>query len=135
MVRIGIWLDKEKAHVVTLHNDEANFETILSNVETSRDVPGSDIRLKEGSKEIIQDSKFLEREKQQFKKYFKNLVSEIKEADKLVLFGPAETASNFKKELSIHYKEVNEKVISVVKADSMTNAQIVAWVKSYYDAN
>jgi stalled ribosome rescue protein Dom34 len=135
MVRIGIWLDKEKAHVVTLHNDEANFETILSNVETSRDVPGSDIRLKEGSKEIVQDSKFLEREKQQFKKYFKNLVSEIKEADKLVLFGPAETASSFKKELSTRYKEVNAKVIGVVKADSMTNAQIVAWVKSYYDAN
>ena len=72
MVRIGIWLDKEKAHIVNLHNNQVNFETILSNVETSRDVTGSDIRLKEGSKEIIQNSKFLERKKQQFKKYFKN---------------------------------------------------------------
>ncbi|MFD0836067.1 hypothetical protein ACFQ0I_09845 [Mariniflexile aquimaris] len=135
MVRIGIWLDKEKAHVVTLHNNQANFETILSNVETSRDVPGSDIRLKEGSKEIIQDSKFMEREKQQLKKYFKNLVSEIKEVDKLVLFGPAETALNFKKELNSNYKEISAKLSDVVKADSMTNAQIVAWVKSYFDAN
>lgn len=135
MARIGIWLDKEKAHVVTLHDNQANFETILSNVETSRDVPGSDIRLKEGSKEIIQDSKFMEREKQQLKIYFKNLVSEIKEADKLVLFGPAETAWNFKKELNSNYKEISAKLSDVVKADSMTNAQIVAWVKLYYDAN
>jgi stalled ribosome rescue protein Dom34 len=135
MARIGIWLDKEKAHVVTLHDNQANFETILSNVETSRDVPGSDIRLKEGSKEIIQDSKFMEREKQQLKIYFKNLVSEIKEADKLVLFGPAETEWNFKKELNSNYKEISAKLSYVVKADSMTNAQIVAWVKLYYDAN
>ena len=135
MARIGIWLDKEKAHVVTLHDNQANFETILSNVETSRDVPGSDIRLKEGSKEIIQDSKFMEREKQQLKIYFKNLVSEIKEADKLVLFGPAETAWNFKKELNSNYKEISAKLSDVVKADSMTNAQIVALVKLYYDAN
>ena len=135
MARIGIQLDKEKAHVVTLHDNQANFETILSNVETSRDVRGSHIRLKEGSKEIIQDSNFMEREKQQLKIYFKNLVSEIKEADKLVLFGPAETAWNFKKELNSNYKEISAKLSDVVKTDSMTNPQIVAWVKLYYDAN
>lgn len=132
MKQIGIWLDKEKAHVVTLQNGEERFNTIISNIEPFRDIASSEIRLKEGSNEIIQDSKTLEREKHQFKKYFENLASEITTADEIVLFGPGETGLHFKKEIITHYKDLSPKVKDVVKADSMTKGQKIAWVKDFF---
>lgn len=132
MKQIGIWMDKEKAHLVSLLDGKVSFSTILSNIETNRDHVASGTRLKEGSQEVILGRKYLEREKQQFKKYFNNLASEIKDADNIVLFGPAETGFNFKKELNTSYKDLSTKVQDVVKADSMTKGQTIAWVKDFF---
>ena len=81
---------------------------------------------------MVQDSKYLEREKQQLKKYFKNIATQAEDTDALVLFGPAETYKKFKKELEEHYTNINSKVKSVQKADSMTNNQIIALIKDAY---
>lgn len=132
MKNIGVWLDKDKAHVVTIEGKNEEFETINSNVEHFHVGGGSGSKLKGGPQNVVQDSKYLEREKHQLKSYFKELVSKIDTADSLVIFGPAETNMNFKKELEENYKEVNSKVQSVDKADSMTDNQVVAWVRDFY---
>ncbi len=36
MKKIGIWLDKEKAHLVTLFNDKEHFRTLESELEDFR---------------------------------------------------------------------------------------------------
>ena len=129
---IGVWLDKEKAIIVNVYNGEVSVNTLLSNVEHFHVHGGSGTRLKGGPQDVIQDSKYLEREKLQLKKYFKNLVLEIKEAHALVLFGPAEIKDKFMKELSTSYKDLCVKVKDVVKTDSMTTPQVKAWVKAFY---
>lgn len=131
-MKTGIWLDKEKAHIVTLYNDEVSFNTILSNVENFRIHGGSGTRLKGGPQDVVQDSKYLEREKHQLKKYFNDIIYEIKEANAIVLFGPAETSMKFNKELHSNYKDLGKRVKDVVKADSMTKRQMKAWVKNFF---
>jgi hypothetical protein len=131
-MKIGIWLDKEKAHIITLNDGQVSYKTVLSNVEDFRIHGGSGSRLKGGPQDVVQDSKYLERERHQLKKYFNNLVSEIKDANDILLFGPAETGEKFYKELCGNYKDLSTHIKSVQKADSMTKGQEVAWVKDFY---
>lgn len=132
MRNLGVWIDKDKAHVVTLNGKNEELSTINSNVEHYHIGGGSGSKAKGGPQDVVQDSKYLEREKHQFKAYFKELATLLNKADEIVLFGPAETSVNFKKELEENYKELNSKVQSVNKADSMTNNQVIAWVRDFY---
>ena len=133
MKNIGIWLDKEKAHKITLTEESEKFETLLSDIEVFHPKGGSGTKsAKWGPQDVVQDSKYLEREKHQYKIYFKNLANTIKMADAIALFGPAETADKFKKELDENYPLLAAKVKTVTKADSMTDNQIRKLIREFF---
>jgi hypothetical protein len=133
MKNIGIWMDKEKAHIVRLTDNGEKLETITSNLEFFRPAGGSRTRsTKWGPQDVVQDSKYLEREKHQLKAYFNNLADAIGDADAIALFGPAETNEKFRKELSENHKTLAAKLIAVTKADSMTPNQIKALVRDFF---
>lgn len=132
MKKTGVWIDKEKAHIITLENDKENILTVFSEVEnfhiTSNQFLG-------GSQEILADKKILEREKNQLKTYFKEIASHLMDADVIVIFGPAETGVRFRKELQENYRDLSTKIKGVEKADSMTENQVKAWVREYFQSN
>ena len=132
MKNIGIWLDKNQAHVVTIENSNETLKTIPSNIEHFNVRGGSGTRLKGGPQDVVQDSKYLEREKHQFKNYFNEIIPEIQDAKNIVIFGPAEAKIKFKKELEENHKKLDDKVAKVETADSMTNNQVIAWVRDFY---
>lgn len=133
MKNIGIWLDKEKAHVVSLSEENEKFETILSEIEVFNPKGGSRTKnTKWGPQDVVHDSKYLDRENHQFKKYFKKLANKIKKADAIALFGPAETSMRFRKELDENYPSIAAKVKTVKKADSMTDNQIKKLIKEFF---
>ncbi len=132
MKNIGIWMDKEKAHIITVKDDNEDMTTILSGIENFRIHGGSGTRFKGGPQDVVQDSKYLEREKHQFKAYFKEIIPFIKDADKVAIFGPAKAGEKFEKELIENHKEISEKLEGVFKADSMTENQTKALVREYF---
>lgn len=131
-MKTGIWLDKERAHIISLNDGQVKFNTVLSGVEDFRIHGGSGTRLKGGPQDVVHDSKYLQREKHQLKKYYNNIISELKDTTAIVIFGPAETGEKFFKELFVNKKDISAKVKSVEKADSMTKNQVIAWVKDFY---
>ena len=135
MKHTGVWIDKDKAHIVRIDNSKETFATILSEIESFRAKGGTGQRFKSGPQDVIKDSKYLEREKHQFREYFKTVASTIKDSDALVIFGPADTNQRFYKELKKKYNALAVKVKDVVKADSMTDNQIRAWVRDYFKLN
>ncbi|MEA1785191.1 hypothetical protein U1E44_03740 [Arenibacter sp. GZD96] len=133
MRKIGVWMDKEKAHVVVLTADSEDFYTILSNIEFFNLKSGSKPGFKTGATQhVIHEQTYLAREKQQMKAYFKKLAKELQQADSVMLFGPADTNEKFRKELHEHYKEIGQKIKAVLKADSMTDNQVKAFVRDFY---
>ncbi len=133
MNHIGIWMDKEKAHIVRLKGEKEEFETIFSELEFFNPTGGSGTKsAKWGPQDVVQDSKYLEREKHQLKAYFSNLADTIKDADAIAVFGPADTNQRFRKELLQNYKPLAEKLKTVAKADSMTENQVKALVRDYF---
>jgi len=132
MKRTGIWIDKDKALIVSLEKGKEDFKTIMSNVEHFRPRGGSGTRAKGGPQDVVQDSKYMEREKQQIKKYFNDVVAEVKDAEALVIFGPAGTNEKLRKEINKNHNSLGGKIKAVEKADSMTDNQVKAWVRDFY---
>lgn len=135
MKNIGIWLDKEKAHIISLENGNESIDMVISEVENYRVHGGSGTRLKGGPQDVRQDSKFLEREKHQLKSYFDSIAEQLVDAKSIVIFGPAQTNTKFFKVLEENYKDIANKVKAVTKADSMTDNQITAFVKNFFKTN
>jgi stalled ribosome rescue protein Dom34 len=134
MKNIGIWMDREKAHIVRLYDEEDNLETIFSEMEFFNRKGSSGPRVKSGAtQDITHDRTYLEREKAQLKAYFKKLADAIADADAIALFGPADTNEKFRKELLEHYKDLAGKVKTVTKADSMTENQTKALVRDFFN--
>ena len=132
MKKIGVWIDKQKAHIVTIENDKEQFKTVNSEIDDYHVSGGSGTKFKGGPQDVVQDSKYLEREKHQLKSYFKEVASKIDNADSLIIFGPANTNEKFHKELQKNYKKLSAKVKEVRRADSMTNNQVKALVRDYF---
>ena len=126
-------MDKEKAWIVALDAGEVEMTTLESEVEDFNPVGGSRSKTKWGPQDVVQDSKYTEREKHQMKRYFENLANSIDDAGQLALFGPADTNRKFNDFLMEHRKDLASRVKSVEKADSMTENQVKALVREFFD--
>lgn len=128
----GIWLDHEKATIITLDRDKYKLNTIESGIVFRERTEGETKKYGRFGDQSLSPEKHKERRiKEQTSKYLKNILSEIKGVDELVLFGPA----NMKKELEkliLNDTTLASKLKAVVPADSMTENQMVAWVKRFY---
>lgn len=132
MKNIGIWLDKKIAKIVSIENDVEQLEFIHSEVEDFHPVGGSGTKFKGGPQDVVQDSKFLEREKHQLRMYFQDIAKKIKSADKIIIFGPAEAKDKLHKELHENYKMIEAKIKAVFTSDKMTNNQLKSLIRDYY---
>ena len=77
MKKTGIWIDKEKAHIITLEGEKDFFKTIESDVEFFNVRGGSRSKTRWGPQQVVQDSRYLEREKHQLKAYFDDVAGEV----------------------------------------------------------
>ena len=135
MKNTGVWLDKNKALIVTLENDTESFKSVASNIEHIHEQGGAGKHYTRNPLNVIKEKSNLEREKQQLRAYFKEIVPAIDDTDALVIFGPAETGKKFSKELQQRYKYLSSKIIDVKRADSMTDNQVKAWVRDFFRSN
>ncbi len=132
MNKAGIWIDKKEAKIVTIEKEKVRLLTIASNIEDFHVKGGSGTRLKGGPQDVVQDSKYLEREKHQMKEFFDDVIKHVAVADMIVITGPAQTGNKLFDVLEEKYISLAEKVIGVEKTDSMSDPQLLAWVKNYF---
>lgn len=134
-IKIGIWIDKRKAKIVSINKGGATLQTLFSELEEYRPKGGSGSKMKGGPQEVVQDSKYLEREKHQIKAYFNLLIADLPKLEALVIFGPGMTGQHFAKEIANNHKNLHSKLMGVKKADSMTDNRIKAWVRDFFKAS
>ena len=135
MKNVGIWIDKRKAKIVSIEAGNESLDTIVSDIEDFHVSGGSGTRLKGGPQDVVQDSKYLGREKHQLAEFFKDIVICIADADAIVIFGPAQTGEKLYNELLEKHSQFHHKIISIEKADNMTDNQIMAWVRNYHNSD
>lgn len=132
MKAIGIWIDKRQAKIVTLGDGEENLIIVPSEIDEFNPTGGSGTRMKGGPQDVVQDSKYLNREKRQLQEFFKRIVPNLTDADDILIIGPAETGAKLYSELREKYSNIFDKTRPVEKADVMTDNQLKALVRDHF---
>ena len=128
----GIWIDTKKAVIVFLEGSTHTIKTIHSNIESRERIAGETKWFTRFGNQFLNfEKRKKNRRANEISDYLKKLVNEINVSDELVLFGPAAMKSELEK--AIWKDTTHTPVIRAVEtADSMTENQIVAWVKHYF---
>jgi len=130
--QIGLWIDHEKAWIVTISDSKEDITKIESGVERKvRMSGGSRSATPYGPKEIASERKREDKYKRHLSHYYQKLVTMIQDADEILIFGPGEAKVEFNKEIA-KSKGLAEKVKGIEPADKMTENQIKAKVKEFY---
>ncbi len=128
----GIWIDAKKAVIVFLEGNNHTLKTIHSNIESRERIPGETKWFTRFGNQFLNfEKRKKNRRDNEIRNYLKGVVNEIRNADELVLFGPAGMKTELEK--TIWKETTHSPVIRAVEtADSMTENQMVAWIKNYY---
>ena len=128
---IGIWIDLNQAVIIKLSNNNYTLKKFESNIETRERVPGETKKYgRFGGHYITYEKNRQNRKNEQTNIYFKNLLKEISNCNSVVLFGPSTMKILFEKEIK-NNMQIAEKLLGTYNADSMTENQMVAWVKEF----
>jgi stalled ribosome rescue protein Dom34 len=133
----GVWIATKKAVIIFPKKNSSDIKIVDSSIEGRERVAGEK-KLGKSSRFEIQFSNFETKKENrkihEVQNYFKEVVNEIKDADEVVLFGPAEMKTELEK--FILNESLQGPVIKRVEtAESMTQNQMVAWVKKFYQTN
>jgi len=132
----GIWIDSSKAIIVTLDgHKEEKISEIDSEVENSvyHNKEGDKGTFSAENRQSSSETKFDNRKKEQMDYFLKEVVSYVKGADELYVFGPAETKIKLEQKINDEKSIEAGKLRMVETADNMTLNEIVAKVKKFYN--
>jgi hypothetical protein len=129
---IGLWIDREKAFIVTLIGKNTTTESVHSEVPGHIGLAGgSGSEAAYGRQDITVERRIEERYRNRLHKYYKKVIHEIEDADKIFIFGPGQARIELKREMK-RSKERFAKIVGVERADKMTEEQIITKVKAFF---
>ena len=131
---IGIWIDTKQAIIIRLSKNGEHFiKKIESKIETRVRVPGESKKYgRFGGQYITYEKNRLNKKNEQVNNFIKELFKEIENCDAFVIFGPAKMKKMFAKEIR-NNMQFSGKLLGVHNSDILTENQIIAWVKDYYN--
>ena len=129
----GLWVDHEKAIVVSLMGESHKVIQVESDIEGY-------FRLKGGSRSdapwgiqsATSESKRDFRYSKHLNIYFQHIIDLLKEAKQIYIFGPGEAKFELKKTIEKNNIFLG-KISDIETTDKLTEPQIVAKVKKYFE--
>ncbi|MFO7755730.1 MAG: hypothetical protein R6V34_07095 [Bacteroidales bacterium] len=131
MIRnVGVWLDKEKAYLISVNGGNHSIEKVESNVESRVRYEGESKSFSgRGGAFFNPSKKRTKREKHQLNHYLTDISSRLSDAGNVLIFGPADAKKELKKVL---IKRKDKPAISLESAEKMTENQMVARVREHF---
>ncbi len=121
----GLWIDHREAFVVFVGNDGEETRRIRSGMEKHVRFAGGN-RSEEGSADDQRDRQFAHH----LNKYYDEVISSIRDAESILLFGPGEAKGELEKRLTT--KGLGGRIVGIETVDKMTMGQIAAKVRQHF---
>lgn len=122
--QVGLWIDRNKAVIVTIANNIEAKRIITSDMEHyvlySTTIPG------DGSLENIRDRRFWNH----LGEYFDKIMEHIRDAAEIQIFGPGVAKYELQKRLEA--EGLAEHIVSLEEADNMSDLQIATKVQKRF---
>jgi len=129
---VGIWIDRDKAFVVSIAQNKDSIIRIESNVEGHvRLAGGSRASTPYGPQEGPSEGRREERRRQKLRQYYKKIIRTISNAQKILIFGPGEAKIELEREMK-KSKGLYSKIVRIGTTDKMTERQIKAKVREFF---
>lgn len=128
---VGLWVDHRKTVIVTVENEAVVTQEIKSDMEKhvrfSNGTHSNSPNNSQGSTaEDMRDRQF----DNHLGLYYGEVISLIREADSILIFGPGEAKVEF--ESLLKHEGLRERIVGVETVDKMTDPQITAKVRDYF---
>ena len=121
--KVGLWIDHKKVVIFSLSDEGAEIKRISSELE-------KDVRFSgEEQKESVENDKD-KRLTGNLNMYYDEVLSYIRNADSILIFGPGEAKVELKKRLE--KMELHKRIVGFETGDKMTDNQIVAKVRQRF---
>jgi stalled ribosome rescue protein Dom34 len=124
--KVGLWLDRNKAVIVSIARNIEARRIITSDMEHyvlySTVVPG------DGSPENVRDRRFWNH----LGEYYDKIIEHIRDATEILIFGPEEAKYELQKHLE--NEGLSEHIISVEEVGTLTDHQIADRVRKRFPA-
>jgi hypothetical protein len=121
----GLWIDHHQAVVVFIRDGAEETKRIESGVEKHVRFSGGD-ESEEGSADDQRDRQFATH----LARYYDDVISRIRDAQSILLFGPGEAKGELHKRLAA--KGLSGRIVATETVDKMTTPQIAAKVREYF---
>ena len=129
---VGIWIDHEKSKIITLIGKSVEVSEVKSGVGGHfRMSGGTRSKVAYGPMSIADERKVDRKRKHRLQKYFTDVIKQLSDVDKILIFGPGEAKVELKKKLESTHALAG-KIVAVEPVDKMSEKQMIAKVKSYY---
>ncbi len=128
---VGLWIDHRKTVIVTVENEVEVTREIRSNMEKHvRFSSGTQANTSDNSQgstaEDMRDRQFGDH----LGRYYEGIVSFIRDADSIYIFGPGEAKVELENRLK--RDELGGRIVGVESVDKMTDRQIAAKVRDHF---
>jgi hypothetical protein len=121
----GIWIDHRTAFVVFIGEDSEQTERIESGMEKHVRFSGRTAS-EEGSADDQRDRQFTVH----LNRYYDEVISHIRDAESILLFGPGEAKGELEKRLA--NKGLGGRIVGTETVDKMTDHQIAEKVRQHF---
>jgi len=129
--KVGLWIDHKKAVIVSVTGKEAETRIINSDVEKQLRRTGDSPLKGPYEQEQVPTDDARERDlKGHLNIYYDQVISAIKDAEAILIFGPGEAKTELKKRLEKH--KLGGRIAGIETADKMTDPQIAAKVRKHF---
>ncbi len=128
---IGLWIDRKKAVILILEEKKEQLKQIQSNLEKNvRFRGGARAKTPYGAQFFTAEDQKDRRLGEHLKKYYGEVIANIRDAASILIMGPGEAKFEFEKRL-IH-ERIGQKVAVIEAADKLTERQFAAKVRKYF---
>jgi hypothetical protein len=132
MKYVGVWIDQKEANIIILNDDHIENKTILSEIETRERVEGETKVFGRFGDQYLNNEKGKKNKIEELTKiYLKNVLNSVKNADSILIFGPAQTKIKLGNFIQKDPK-LSVKLNEIQNAEQMTDNQKIAFVKKYF---
>jgi len=129
--KVGLWIDHREAVIVFLAGEEQEIKTVTSNVEKHiRRAAGSRSEGRTESATMPADDRQQSEFTEHLNIYYKEVISCIREAESILIFGPGEAKGELKKHLE--REGFGGRIVGIETVDRMTEPQIAAKVRKHF---
>jgi hypothetical protein len=129
--KVGLWIDHRKAVIVFLAGEEEEMKLVRSNAEKQiRRAAGSRSGGPFESQAVPSDGRQQRKSTAHLNTYYSEVISCIRDAESILIFGPGEAKGELKK--CLKREKLSGRIVGVETIDEMTDHQIAVKVRQYF---